>query len=104
MILGNIKINQASGIVFDELLLYYMLYADDLVLCSDSVAGLHKQLDGLHECCKWWHLLVNMIKTKVLILSKKQTNCKFYYNNIEVDVSIHYKHLGVWLNVTYVLQ
>ena len=53
--------------ILDELLLYYLLYAGDLVLCLDSVEVLQKQLDGLHEFCItlapwsyyssiWWHL------------------------------------------------
>ncbi len=43
----------------------YILYADDLILVSDSVEGLQKLLlDGLFLFCKKWHMIVNLTKTK----------------------------------------
>ena len=75
-----------------------MLYADDLVLCSESTEGLQKQLNGLSKFFKRWHLLVNLIKTKILVFNKKQIKSKFYYNKNEVEVTTHYKYLGVWFN------
>ena len=64
-------LDHPSGIVVYEILLYYLLYADDLVLCADSTEGLQKQLDGLFKFCKKLHLLVNLMKTKVVVFNTK---------------------------------
>ena len=40
------------GIVLNETIVQYILYADDLALCSDSPEGLQEQLNGMFEYCK----------------------------------------------------
>ncbi len=42
------------GILVDDDILTYIIYADDLILCSDSPEGLQKLIDGLFEFCKKW--------------------------------------------------
>ena len=51
----------------------YILYADDLALCSDSPEGLQEQLNGIFEYCKKWHMIISLMKTKVLVFNKKKT-------------------------------
>ena len=46
-----------------------LLYADDLVLISESKQGLQKQLDILDTYCKDWCLTVNINKTKIIIFN-----------------------------------
>ena len=45
----------------------YTLYADDLVVCSDTSEDLQEQIDGLYRFCCKWHMIVSLSKTKVLI-------------------------------------
>ena len=40
-----------------------LLYADDLILMSESAAGLQKQLDALASFCEERQLTVNLSKT-----------------------------------------
>ena len=40
------------GIVLTDTIVQYILYADDLVLCSDTAEGLQEQIDGMYEFCK----------------------------------------------------
>ncbi len=40
------------GILIDNDILAYILYADDLILCSETAEGLQKLIDGLLEFCK----------------------------------------------------
>ena len=92
-------LHKHCGIVIDNVLLYYLLYADDLVLCSDTAEGLQKQLDGLFNYCKKWHMLLNLGKTKVLIFNSKMSNHRFKYNDSDIEICDKYKYLGIWFNV-----
>ena len=38
-----------SGMVIDDTIMTYILYADDLILCSDSPSGLQTLIDGLFK-------------------------------------------------------
>ena len=44
-----------------------LLCADDLILMSESAAGLQKQLDALASFCEERQLTVNLSKTKVVV-------------------------------------
>ena len=57
--LGNIKIN-------------CLLYADDLILFSESAEGLQASLDQLHTFTKKWNLSINPRKTKCMIVEKSK--------------------------------
>ena len=61
----------------------YLLFADDLVLFSDSANGLQKQLTALYKYASLWHIIVSIPKTKVLIFNKRHTSeCdSFYYGD-----------------------
>ena len=48
-----------------DTIVQYILYADELVLCSDTAEGLQEQIDGMYEFCKKWHTIVSLMKTKV---------------------------------------
>ena len=90
-------LDEYSGLVIDDTLITYVLYADDLILCSDSEVGLQKLLDGLFEYCKKWHLIVSLAKTKVVIFNKKRTENPpaFRYNQEVVEIVEEYKYLGI---------
>ena len=38
---------------------------------SDSPEGLQEQLNGMFEYCKKWHMIVSLMRTKVLVFNKK---------------------------------
>ena len=44
-----------------------LIYADDIVLLSDSLSNLEIMIDSLHEYCDLWHLKVNLLKSKILV-------------------------------------
>ncbi len=67
------------GVKIDEMTaLCYLLWADDLVLFSESAQGLQDHLDKLYLYCSKWQLIVNNLKTKVLIFNKKKIT-KFFH-------------------------
>ena len=51
-----------------------LLYADDLILMSDSASGLQKQLDALASFCEQRQLTVNLSKTKVAVFETRQSD------------------------------
>ena len=53
-----------------DLNLNCLLYADDLVLLSESANGLQQSLNRLNDYCNTWRLTINTSKTKVLIFNK----------------------------------
>ena len=46
-----------------------ILYADDIVLFTNSQSALHKSLDVLDYCCKW-NLTVNTSNTKIMVFKR----------------------------------
>ena len=59
--------DQDQRIAVDTLLMIYLLFADDLVIFSESAEELQKQLTALYTFAPIWHIIVSIPKTKVLI-------------------------------------
>ena len=75
-----------------------LLYADDIILLSESATGLQKCLNTLSQYCKSWCLNVNYDKSKVMIFNKLGRlygNYNFYLNDIRLEVLREYKYLGI---------
>ena len=90
------------GIDLDEgLLVSVLLYADDIVLLADSEADLQSLLNIVHSWCSRWRLEVNLLKTNIMHVRKKQTPrglFEFKLGNGRVDYCAEYKYLGVTVN------
>ena len=73
-----------------------LLYADDLVLLSESKQGLQTCLDKLHDYAQKWDLKVNLSKTKIMIFQKggRKTSSDFFIGDQKLDHSSKYKYLG----------
>ena len=87
-----------KGIEIGMLKLMLLLYADDIVILSESEAGLQMGLDILKDYCDRWKLTVNVNKTKVMIFRKGGTNrrnVKFDYNGVNIDIVNKFTYLGV---------
>ena len=97
--------DQGQGIPIDTLLivLLYLLFADDLVLFSDSANRLQKQLTALYKYASLWHIIVSIPKTKVLIFNKRYTSeCNnFSYGDSVIEKAEKYKYLGVVYSTKY---
>ena len=72
-----------------------LLYADDLILMSESASGLQKQLDALASFCEQRQLTVNLSKTKVVVFEARQSDvCYFVLSGAVVERVESYKYLG----------
>ena len=78
------------------------MYADDLVIFSETVVGLQTQLNSLEIYCKEWSLKINVQKTKIVIFrngGKLYDNEKFYIDdNTEIEVVNKFTYLGLCFN------
>lgn len=80
----------------------HLLWADDLLLISETSTGLQSCLNILGNYCKQWHLNINPTKSNVMIISKSkrtsQENIKFNLNEHEIAYTDKYTYLGCTLN------
>ena len=75
-----------------------LLYADDIVLLSESEHDLQKHLNALDDFCTQRGLVVNLAKTKVLIFhmsSRVRSKCHLTLFDKLVEVVGSYVYLGV---------
>ena len=80
--------------------IFFLLYADDTVVFSDNPNDLQRSLDTFKDYCNDWKLLVNVNKTKVLIISQGRPRGKlhFYYDGMELEIVKEYKYLGIYIS------
>ena len=74
-----------------------LLYADDIVLLSESEANMQIMLDYLGKWCETWGLTINFIKSKVMhfrALSQQITEYNFKCSSYRIDLIHQYKYLG----------
>ena len=90
------SLNEFHGIVLEMVKLYPLLYADDIILFSDSETGLQNGRDTLKTYCDKWKLSVNVTKTEVMFFF-------FFFfrksGKISNSLSFTYskkKHLKLW--------
>ena len=90
--LGN-YLESEFGVCIGDIIIMHILWADDLILISDSVLGIQKQLDGLMEFCKKNHMIVNEIKTKCMGYGRiNEINVEFNGKMIEqVSIDLYIK-------------
>jgi hypothetical protein len=83
-------LNESSRFIKDydfRFRIYCLLYADDVILLSNSQKGLQSKLDSLELFCKEWCMSVNISKAKVVIFNKSGRFIKQnLYNKIGLTV------------------
>ena len=64
---------------------------------SESAEGLQKQLTALYLYASLWHIIVSILKTKVLIFKERYTKVhgSFHYGDNIIEKAEQYKYLGV---------
>ena len=73
-----------------------MMYADDLILLSETNQGLQESMDKLSHYCTQWGLTVNINKTKFMVAkSNISLVSKLTYNNEVIEQVSSFKYLGI---------
>ena len=77
------------------------MYADDLILISESQEGLQSCLNKLQEYTKRWNLKVNLKKTQVMVFNcQKKNKPTFTFDNTVLKIVKEYKYLGTTVTNT----
>ena len=66
-------LNAEKGIYIGGIQIPYLLFADDLVLMSESPTGLQNLIHGLESFCSQWHI-ANQEQTRFVVLRKSSHN------------------------------
>ena len=75
-----------------------LLYADDMIIISDTPFHLQQMLNKFNEYCNRWSLNVNIDKTKITLFRNGgyvEKNESWKYNNRPLEIVSCYKYLGV---------
>ena len=91
------------GVSVSEQMISLLMYADDIILISDSQEGLQTQLDTLNKWSTKWSLSINVDKTKVIHFRKASDPCStfnFHLGDNTIDIVNSYRYLGLELNET----
>ena len=72
-----------------------MMYADDLLILSETNSGLQNAMDELSKYCNEWGLAVNTNKKFMVAKSNRQLVSKLTYNNMIIEQVTSFKYLGI---------
>ena len=80
-----------------------LMWADDIILLSETKEGLQNCLNNLSSYCKKWRLEINPKKTKSIIFREKGTkitNNQFNINTVPIEMTREYTYLGISINTS----
>ena len=78
-----------------------LLYADDMALIADTIGRLQRMIDVLESYCCKWNMLVNLIKTKIMVFRRGgvlRKNEQWFYKGEKIEVVSRYKYLGIFFS------
>lgn len=87
-----------EGVDIGMLKLFLLLYADDIVIFSNTMEGLQRGLDVLAEYCEKWKLTVNTDKTKIMVFRKGGNlprNLSFNFQGKNIEIVKKFVYLGI---------
>ncbi len=88
-------LSKECGVLMGNLIITYILFVDDLILCAETPEGLHTLLDRLFNYCSNWHLILILTKTKVMVFnSQNRTRHIFIFNTTLIEIVKEYKYVG----------
>lgn len=92
-------LHSGCGIDVGQLHLPLLLYADDVILLSDSKEQLQRSLDVLYNYSNKWKLKINTTKSKVMVFKKgrQRVNEQWFYGDQEIMKTKSISYLGVML-------
>ncbi len=99
----ELNLNDVDPITIGETSINSLLFADDIVLLSNSEKGLQNSLNTLQEyCINSWKLQINSVKSKVIVFnSNGKSHINFFkYGNSILQTVTSYCYLGITIKYT----
>ena len=101
-LVNDLKIGHTHPLIVGDVTVTSLLYADDIILVSESKEGLQNGLNVLSKFCSSWKLEVNTKKSKIMIFN---SNGKSFLNHFKLDNEYFetvksYCYLGVTISYT----
>ena len=95
--------NGKHGATFSPYLveLFILLFADDIVLLSETAIGLQTQLNSLFRSASQLQLKVNMDKSNIMVFRNGgylASRERWFYGNSQMTVVNTYKYLGIYFS------
>ena len=90
-----------KGIKLNNLEICCLLYADDIMLMSETEEDMQAMLDFVHEWCRKWRLRINNAKSNVVHFRNKGKECStfgFHTGDHSVEYANVYRHLGIHMH------
>ena len=95
-------LHDISSVTIRNTSINHLLFADDLVLMSETSTGLQRLVNDLERYCRRWLLSLNISKTKIMIFNEKYEVCsyvmRFSFEGNPIEQVDCYKYLGVFLS------
>ena len=89
------------GITIDNVSITCLLYADDLMLISDTENNMQCLLDHVLNWCNKWRLRINYTKSAVMHFrnkGKRRSDYAFHIGTKTIEYVSSYKYLGIMLH------
>ena len=104
-LLFNIYINdipeifnkECEPVTLQHINLNCLMFADDILLLSETEKGLQQSISNFYDYCNRWQLSINAKKTKIIIFQQKNILDKkhdFFLGKEKLEKVINYKYLG----------
>ena len=86
-----------GGVTISDFKLMLLLYADDLVIFSETPEALQLQIDKLYNYCQKWKLLINTEKSKIVVFRKgtRIPQERWFYGETVIPVCSRIPYLGL---------
>lgn len=95
-LINNINSDLPGIITLEDIKLFLLFYADDMVLFAKSPESLRKMLHDVETYCNAWGLKINVSKTKAMIFENgRATHVNLYIYNEPIEVVNSFKYLGI---------
>ena len=95
-----LKNNKCKPVKLNKTSLNCLMYADDIVVLSETSDGLQKALKLIDQFCCRWRLKINTDKSKVMIFNNRKEKMSAFLNNTLLEQANKYCYLGVILTPT----
>ena len=99
-IFNRVNENNTSNIYLSETQINALMYADDLILLSETKEGLQKLIDKVNDFCIERSLTVNSKKTKVMVFNRgnKLVKADIFCNAALLENVKTFKYLGITIS------